>query len=461
MENAAVAAEPSGSQMPNPEGSLPGRKAIGSQLSHGQRRKILLLTDAFLPHAGGSREYYYNIYRELIALGNSEVRVLTKKVPGWQEFDRHASTGIFHIERRFKPLASWKYWELPKGMGPFLQALWSVLKNSPDIIHAGDLYPQGLIAFALKKVFNIPYILYCHGEEITQTDCYRYQPRIRNMMYRTADAVIANSEFAKQHLLRIGVPKQRIHKITPGVDSIRFQPGPPIPDLVRRYGLEGKTVILTVARLVPRKGHRASLKAFAKVCSEFPDAHYLIVGTGPEESRIRLQVEELGLQKRVTLAGFISGEQLPDLYNSCNIMLLANRQEANGDLEGFGIVFLEANAAGKPVVGGKSGGAVEAIEDGVTGYLVDPDNPDAIAAGLRRLLSDSSLRRILGTAGRKRSSEEYRWDARAELLDLIDRSILHTTKQVSMADSNSNRDRKSLCDHADHEPITPGQVPHE
>src|ERR1700730_720478 len=101
--------------------------------------KILMLTDSFLPHAGGSREYYNNIYQQLVALGDSEVTILTKKIPGWKEFDRGASKEFFQIKRRFKPLASWKYHELPKGLGPFMSAAWHALRYSPAIVHAGDL----------------------------------------------------------------------------------------------------------------------------------------------------------------------------------------------------------------------------------------------------------------------------------------------------------------------------------
>lgn len=396
-----------------------GRSAVTAPAA-----KVLLLTDAFLPRAGGSREYYYNIYRRLAASADIEVTVLTKKVPGWEEFDRQATSPGFRMRRRFRPLSSWKYGELPKGIGPFLHALWLAWKYSPDVVHAGDLYPQGLTALVLKKILGLPYIIYCHGEEITQTDCYRYQPLVRNHIYCNADAVVANSEFAKQQLLRIGVAHERLHKITPGVEAARFQNALPNSEFVNKHGLGRKTVILTVARLVPRKGHRAALQAFSRVCGEFPDAHYLIVGTGPEELRIRQQVQDLGLQERVTLAGFMPADQLPALYNLADVMLLANRREADGDIEGFGIVFLEANAAGKPVIGGRSGGAIEAIEDGSTGYLVDPDSPDEIAAALRRLLADPGLRNSLGAAGRKRSIEQYDWDSRAKALETVNRALL-------------------------------------
>ena len=386
--------------------------------------KVLMLTDSFLPHAGGSREYYNNIYRNLVDLGDSEVTILTKKIPGWKEFDNIASNQSFRIKRRYKPLASWKYQELPKGLGPFLDAAWHVLRYSPDIVHAGDLYPPGVIAMFLKKLVGVPYVVYCHGEEITQTDHFRYQPRIRDRIYQYADAVVANSEFARQNLLRIGVAEKRIHKITPGVDFTRFRPMPPRTDLLKRYRLEGKIVLLTVARLVPRKGHRAALQAFEKVSSEVPDAHYLIVGTGPEEGRLRRFVQDAGLNDRVTFAGFIPGTELPDIYNLCDILVMPNRQEEDGDVEGFGIVFLEANAVGKPVIGGRTGGAAEAIADGSTGYLVNPDDPDEIAARLRQLLLDAGLRERLGAAGVRRVHSDFSWETRAKILHGVNRNIL-------------------------------------
>ena len=388
------------------------------------RTRVLLMADSFLPHAGGSREYYNNIYRKLADLGDSEVTILTKEIPGWEEFDRVASTEFFRIKRRYKPLASWKYHELPKGLGPFLDAAWHVLRYSPAIMHAGDLYPPGVTAMILKKLFGLPYVVYCHGEEIPQLDRFKYQPLIRNRIYLNADTVIAASEFTRNNLMKLGVPEGRICKIVPGVDFARFRPMPRRADLIELYGLQGKTIILTVARLVPRKGHQAAIEAFAQVCHEFPDAHYLIVGRGPEEPRLRQMVQGAGLNQRVTFAGYVAAEQLPDIYNLCDMMLMANRQEEDGDVEGFGIVFLEANAVGKPAIGGRTGGAAEAIAEGYTGFLVNPDDPQEIAGILRRLLADSALREKLGTAGVQRVRSAFSWEARAKILRRVNLEIL-------------------------------------
>ena len=426
-------------EKPGAEESLPLPSAAPAETERNTSSgtRVLLLTDSFPPHAGGSREYYYNIYKELVALGDSEVTILTKKVPGWEEFDRTANSAKFRIIRRFKPLANLKLKELPMGIFPFLQALWQIARKKPEVIHAGDLYPQGLTALFAKKVFGIPYLAYCHGEEVTQMDRYRYQPRVRDLIYRSADAVVANSDFACGLLSRIGVAQEKIHKINPGVDAKRFKPTARSDELCRRFRLEGKTVILTVARLVPRKGHRAALGAFSRICEELSNAHYLIVGAGPEEDRLKQLVREKGLEDRVTFAGYVPSERLPEFYGICDLMLLANREEADGDVEGFGIVFLEANAAGKPVLGGRTGGAVEAVQDGVTGMLVDPDNEMQLAAALRRLLSNAELRERLGRAGLQRARSEFDWRSKALALCTVNHQILGTGNSVAGAPSNS------------------------
>ncbi len=397
--------------------------------------RVLVLSDSFLPHAGGSREYYNNIYRGLAGASDSPVVILTKKVPGWREFDEKVCSDWFRIYRRFKPLASWKYLELPKGIFPLLQAAWHTILDWPSIIHAGDLYPPGLIAMIFKRVLGLPYAVYCHGEEITQTDRFRFQPLVRDQIYKNADAVIANSEFARQNLLRIGVASEKIHKITPGVDAVRFRPQAPSAEMVKRYGLEGKIVVLTVARLVARKGHQATLRAFASICHDIPDAQYLIVGTGPEEPRIRQLAQELNITERVTFAGYVPEDHLPGIYNLGDIMVMPNRQEEDGDVEGFGIVFLEANAAAKPVIGGRSGGAVEAIEHGVTGFLVNPEDVTELANVMRRLLLERKLREEIGAAGMNRVRTEFNWDSRVRALRDVNNGILETLRRSSKGQS--------------------------
>lgn len=385
--------------------------------------KILMLTDSFLPHAGGSREYYYNLYRHLAEFEDTRVTIATKKVPGWEEFDCRASSDSFGIVRWLKPLSTWRLQELPKGLGPFLHAAWHVYKENPTILHAGDLYPQGVSALILKRMTGLPYIAYCHGEDIALTDRYKYQPHMRNRIYRGADAVIANAEFARKSLLRIGIAESRIVKITPGVDLERFSPRPVREDLIDKWNLKGKKIVLTVARLISRKGHDLVLRAMARLTRELPDAVYLIVGRGPEEQRLKNLAAELGIMDSVRFAGHVPEESLPDCYNLCDVFAMLNREEANGDLEGFGMVFLEASAMGKPVIGGRSGGTADAILEGKTGFRVDASQLDELTAALRTLLTDTNLRCQLGNAGKDRVQHEFQWRDRARKLHDVSTGI--------------------------------------
>ena len=379
----------------------------------GSAIKILFTADYFLPHAGGSRVYYFSLYSRMVERFPDRLTILTKKVPGWQEFDSRVSKDTLRIIRRFKPLPDWKLRHLPKIMFPLGSTLVQVLRQGVDIIHPGDLFPQGVIARWMKELFGTPYIAYCHGEDITLTDKYRYQPRVRDWIYRGADFVVAACEFAKENLLRIGVEEKKIVKITPGVDSVRFAPRPPSEDLISLYGLQGRKVLLTVARLCPRKGHEAVIRAIAKLVGIHSDLAYLIVGLGPEREKLERLVAELGLNDVVKFTGYVAEDRLADFYNLCDVFVMANQEEENGDIEGFGMVFLEANSSAKPVIAGRSGGTADSVIDGVTGYRVDPRDIEELATTLRRLLENPDLCARLGEAGLRRAREEFSWEERA------------------------------------------------
>lgn len=379
----------------------------------------LLLADSFLPHGGGSRTYYYHLFREWTP---DRVTILTKKVPGWKEFDSRESNEYFQIVRRFQPVPSARYSQIPKAVPPLIQAIARAQSQRVDVVHSGDLFPQGLIALLLKRVWGLPYVAFCHGEEVAQTDRFRYQPSIRNRIYLSADAVVANAEYARNRLLNIGVESDRIYKITPGVDCNVFSPGQPDSGLQDRFGLRNRFVLLTVARLIPRKGHDMVLKAIANLASEFPDIRYLIVGLGPEERNLRQLATNLGIAEKVVFAGFVPDRQLPDCYRVSDVVVMPNR-EHNGDLEGFGITFLEASASAKPVIAGKSGGAPEAVADGVSGELVAPTDLQQLVAAIRGFLVDRGKAESMGAAGLTRARAEFDWKKRAQELRNLTRMV--------------------------------------
>ena len=399
---------------------------------------ILFTADYFLPHAGGSRVYYYNLYSRLAQNFPDIVTVLTKKVPGWKQFDLRAMTDKFRIIRCSKPLPNLRAKHLAKIGLPLMSTFGQLLRQRIDIIHAGDLYPQGVIACLMKRWFQIPFVAFCHGEDITQSDRYRYQPRVRNWIYQSADAVIAACQFARDNLVRIGVPEQRIVTITPGVDYERFSPRPPSRELMARYDLSGRKVLLTVARIFPRKGHEIVIRAVARLVSRFPDLVYLIVGLGPEQKRLQELVVELGLNEYVRFTGYVPDESLAGLYNASDIFVMPNGEDEGGDIEGFGMVFLEANSAGKPVIAGRSGGTADSVVDGINGYRVDPKDVDEIASTIERLLRNPGLCARIGEAGRRRACGEFDWGKRAAQLRqltsaIVQQNRMETSGTVSFA----------------------------
>ncbi len=394
--------------------------------------RILFMTDAFLPHAGGARVYYNSLYRELTRQGQARVTVLTRKVPGWRDYDRVESTEEYRIIRCGYPLPSWKYHHLPKIAVPLARAAFLMATQKFDLIHFGDLYPQGALSLWFKRTLRMPYIAYSHGEEITSTDRRKYWPKFRNAIFGGADAVVAANEFARQNLLRIGMPEERIKKITPGVDCLRFRPEPSREDLIRRHELQGKKVLLTVARLVPRKGHRTVLEALRKLLPQISNLVYLIAGTGPEEEKLRQIVTEWGLTNAVRFVGFVKDGDLPAYYNAADLYVMPNSEDG-GDIEGFGMVFLEANACGKAVVGGRSGGAAEAVVDGKTGMLVDPHNPQELADVIRMLLQNETARTNMGEFGRMRAEFDFSWASRARSLHRVNRTVISGSKAASHA----------------------------
>lgn len=375
--------------------------------------RLTLVTDSFLPHSGGSRYFYFNLFRRMADQFHDRVTVLTKKVDGWRDFDRTHNNDNFRIERKFEPLSNLGYSQLPKAAGTLMHALPHL--SSTDVLHCGDLYPPGLVGLLGKALLSKPFVAYCHGEDITLTDQRHFQPKYRNWIYRRADAIIANGDFAIQSLLRTGIERSKITKITPGLDPNRFYPEQPSPELLQKHQLENKLVLLTIARLVPRKGQDFVIRALPRLKRDYPNLRYLIVGKGPDEQRLRTLARDAAVEDVVEFVGFVPDEMVNKYYNLADLVVMPNRNN-QGDMEGFGMVFLEANAAGKPVIAGRSGGAGEAIADGETGLLVDSSSEDAVYQGIRMLALNSRLRSQFGEAGRLRAVRDFDWDSRAELL---------------------------------------------
>ncbi len=377
--------------------------------------KCLLLTSVFAPIHGGSAVVYEGICR---CSPPGTIQVLApwrhyytgEMLNGWQAHDARVSYTVHRLEL-IRPLAVesksrlhslWLF--LTADVSLKLKVLFKTIRlirhEGINIICIGELTSSSWVGLICQRWLGVRVINYIHGEEVTTNMEYRYYGRRRHEYLRRADAVVAVSKFTRRALVeQMGVDPGKIELICNGVDLDRFQPAPQDPTLLARYRLQGKRVLLTVGRLIERKGIDMTLKALPQVLEQCTDVHYLIVGEGFYRTELEKIVHTLGLQHHVTFTGSIDDAELVAHYCLCDLFVMPNRELPDRDTEGFGLVFLEANACGKAVIGGRAGGVVEAVRDGQNGLLVDGNNIDEVAAAIIRLLSDFALRRRLEQQG--------------------------------------------------------------
>jgi len=273
-----------------------------------------------------------------------------------------------------------------------------VRRHDINLVCIGELVTGTWLGIALRKLFGCKLVIYVHGEEITTRTDGRMGSK-RKQFLLAADKVVAVSSFTCDAMSDMGVPPGAMVLIQNGVDIEHFTPGERDSELIARHRLQGKQVILTVGRLVPRKGADMAVRAMKQVVARRPDVHYLIVGDGELRTELEQLIAAEGLQDAVTLVGKVSDDELLRYLRLCDLFLMPNRTMPDGDTEGFGLVFREANACRKPVIGGRAGGVVEAVEDGVSGLLVDGTSPDEIAAAVERILGDPALAARLSEGG--------------------------------------------------------------
>ncbi len=378
--------------------------------------EILLIANNFPPVRGGSAAVYSNV----AAAARGRVAVLAPRINyvqglpliGWREYDRLAPYTIKRLAllrtmigqagghwNRVRLIAadvtirSLVVWELCRALaGRRVRA-----------VCIGELLASNWIIQVLRYVPRLRVVVYVHGEEITTDDLYDPTARRRRGALLAADRIIVVSRFTRHAVLAlIGADyAERVVMIENGVDTSKFSPGPPSADLRSCYMLGDEFVFITVCRLLEKKGVDHTLRAFAAVVAKHPESRLLIVGTGPYEQALRALAVKLGLSGSVVFAGAVADDELVHHYRLADVFVMPNRALENGDTEGFGVVFLEANACGLPVIGGLDGGTGDAVKDGWNGVLVDGRSVPAIQAAMMRLREDAGLRARLAEGGRQ------------------------------------------------------------
>ena len=299
-----------------------------------------------------------------------------------------------------------------------------MIRERPRTVLLGTVY-DGAYGRWLQRWLGLPYVTLAYGNEILgilMEERGTGKASNTGETLRRANRVVAVSRFTAGLVQRVGVHPDRIEVVYPGCDSTQFSPRPENPELRRRVlgPRHRNRVILTTGNLVDRKGHDMVIRALAILRQSIPDVTYLVVGDGPSRSGLAALAASLGVQDRVVFAGRTPDDQLPDLYALSDVFVMPSRERENEcDVEGFGIVYLEASACGKPVIGGRSGGVPEAIADGVSGLLVDPDSAEEIASALTRVLTDPELASRLGAQGRTRVVRDFTWRRMADRMHEI------------------------------------------
>lgn len=362
----------------------------------------LLVTNDFPPKIGGIQNYLWELWRRLPP---DEVLVHTTPYRGADAFDAEQP---FEIVRSPEPVL------LPQ---PLLVRRVDRLarRHDAELVVIDPAVPAGLIGPHLER----PYAVVLHGAEVTIPGRLPVtRSLLGRVLERAVGAIAAGGYPALEGERTVG---HRLHTalVPPGVDTDRFAPlDPPARRAAREsLGLDPDArLVVSVSRLVPRKGMDTLVGAAARLAPHHPDLVVAIAGRGRDEGRLRRLIDETGAPVR--LLGRVDDARLPALYACADVFAMLCRTRWWGlEQEGFGIVFLEAAAAGVPQVAGRSGGAHEAVVDGETGLVVDdPDDVEEAAAALAALLADESRRLEMGRAARRRAVEEFSYEVLARRL---------------------------------------------
>jgi phosphatidylinositol alpha-1,6-mannosyltransferase len=287
-----------------------------------------------------------------------------------------------------------------------------------EFIWCGNIKPAAYPAKWTMERLGTPFGILLHGGDLLILQHQVHQSLIKRRTARallaSAGVLVANSQWTRDCCLallgelEIEATPEQVRVVPLGADPQFFRPGIDTREVRERYGLAPGRWLLSVARLTRHKGIDTALEALAAMREDHPDLRYAVVGTGEDRAALESEARALGVADRVRFLTDVPDRDLPALYNCAEIYLGVSRLMEQR-VEGFGISLVEASACGIPVVAGRSGGIPEAVQDGVTGLLVDAERPDAVTEALRRLLDDAGLRRRLG-AGRKAVEGHFNWD---------------------------------------------------
>ncbi|MER6674192.1 glycosyltransferase family 4 protein [Streptomyces sp. NPDC000983] len=377
--------------------------------------KTLIVTNDFPPRPGGIQAFLHNMALRL------DPERLVVYASTWKRGREGAeATAAFDAEQPFTVVRDSTTMLLPTP-GATRRAVGLLREHDCASVWFGAAAPLGLMAPALRRAGARRLVATTHGHEAG----WAQLPASRQLLRRIGDAtdtVTYLGEYTRSRIADALSPAaaERMVQLPPGVDEKTFHPGSGGAEVRARLGLTDRPVVVCVSRLVPRKGQDTLILAMPRILAKEPDAVLLIVGGGPYDKELRRLARETGVAGSVRFTGSVPWSELPAHYGAGDVFAMPCRTRRRGlDVEGLGIVYLEASATGLPVVAGDSGGAPDAVLDGETGWVVRGGSPEQAADPIIALLGDAELRRRMGERGRAWVEEKWRWDLLAEKLKTL------------------------------------------
>ncbi|OBI49987.1 GDP-mannose-dependent alpha-(1-6)-phosphatidylinositol monomannoside mannosyltransferase [Mycobacterium sp. E787] len=369
--------------------------------------RVLLVTNDFPPRPGGIQSYLGEFVGRLT---QHSVTVYAPQWKGADAFDDSAAAAGYRVVRHPGTLM------LP---GPAVDARMRRLirEHGIDTVWFGAAAPLALLAPRARQAGATRVLASTHGHEVG----WSMLPVARSVLRRigdSTDVVTFVSRYTRSRFASAFGPAARLEYLPPGVDTDRFRPDPAArAELRARYGLGERPVVVCLSRLVPRKGQDALIKALPSIRRRVDGAALVVVGGGPYLEALRTLARDRGVAEDVTFTGGVQAAELPAHHALADVFAMPCRTRGAGmDVEGLGIVFLEASATGVPVIAGLSGGAPETVQHNKTGLVVDGRSVDEVGEAVTELLADPDRAAAMGAAGRAWVTSQWRWDTLAARL---------------------------------------------
>ncbi|MEU2746164.1 glycosyltransferase family 4 protein [Streptomyces collinus] len=378
-------------------------------------RKTLIVTNDFPPRPGGIQAFLHNMALRL------DPQQLVVYASTWKRTREGVeATRAFDAEQPFTVVRDRTTMLLPTP-GATRRAVGLLREHGCASVWFGAAAPLGLMAPALRSAGAERLVATTHGHEAG----WAQLPAARQLLRRigdSTDTITYLGEYTRSRIASALTPEAagRMAQLPPGVDEKTFHPGSGGEEVRARLGLTDRPVVVCVSRLVRRKGQDTLIRALPRILAAEPDTVLLIVGGGPYEKDLRRLAHETGVASAVRFTGAVPWSELPAHYGAGDVFAMPCRTRRGGlDVEGLGIVYLEASATGLPVVAGDSGGAPDAVLDGETGWVVRGGSAEETADRITVLLGDAELRHRMGERGREWVEEKWRWDLLAENLKTL------------------------------------------